>query len=179
MAKNDDFSNSDKSKIEGISDETYKHVSLVVDSMKAIARLNYQSIYIIDYHKKNFLYVSENPIFLCGCRPEEVKKLGFSFYFTHIPKEEVSMLEELNKACFAFYHQTPIDERLNVSISYDFHILLKDQQKTLINHKLTPIRLADNERLCLVACIVSLSSHQKEGYAEAHIDGRASFWTYS
>jgi len=56
MAKNDDFLNSDNRKTEGLSEEIYKHA--LIDSMKAVVRLNYQSIYVVDFHTKNFLYVS-------------------------------------------------------------------------------------------------------------------------
>ena len=161
-----------------ISDDDYKQADLVVNGVKALARMNYQSIYIVDYHKQNFLYVSDNPIFLCGLRPDEVQKMGYSFYIQQVPNDEVKMLLEINRAGFDFYSKTPIEERLSLFISYDFHVKNGDRQ-VLINHKLTPILLAPNGNIWLAACAVSLSSSQKAGNIEAHKEGCPHYWTYS
>ena len=165
--------------VEMISEDTYKQVTpFVIDSMKAAARLTYQSVYVIDYFKKNFLYVSDNPLFLCGFQTDDVREMGYSFYFNQAPKEEIDMLLEINRAGFLFFNKFSIEERLKLFISYDFHIRDKEHN-ILINHKLTPILLADNGHIWLAACFVSLSSNQKEGNVEAHMDGRLGYWTYS
>ena len=177
MQKIDDFFIPDN-KVESISKETYRQAGPVIDTLKSIARMTYQSIYVIDYFKKNFLYVSNNPLFLCGFQPDEVREMGFSFYFNQVSKDEIDMLLEINRASFSFYNGTPIDERMKLFITYDFHIQDRDY-KILINHKLTPILLADNGHIWLAACFVSLSSNQKEGNIEVHIDGRKEYWSYS
>ena len=41
-----------------------------------MARVSYQSVYLIDYFNQSFLYVSDNPLFLCGHSAEEVKELS-------------------------------------------------------------------------------------------------------
>jgi len=161
-----------------ISDETYKKAYYVIDTLDAISRLTYQSIYVIDYFKQTFLYVSDNPFFLCGFQPDEVKEMGYNFYFNQVPESEINMLLEINKEGFAFFNKVSIEERMKLLISYDFHIKDNDQ-KILINHKLTPILLADNGHIWLAACVVSLSSKQNAGHIEAHMDGRSDYWTYS
>ena len=164
--------------VDNISEDDYKQASLVVSAVNALARIAYQSIYVVDYYKKNFLYVADNPIFLCGFRTDEVQKMGFSFYLQQVPEDEVKMLIEINRAGFEFYSQTPVEERVKLSISYDFH--LKDRgHNVLINHKLTPILLAPNGNIWLAACVVSLSSNKKEGNIEARKYGSADYWTYS
>ena len=40
-----------------------------IRSAEAFSRFTYQSVYIIDYFKRNFLYVSPNPMFLCVLSP--------------------------------------------------------------------------------------------------------------
>lgn len=37
-----------------------------VRTAEAFTNATYQSVYIIDYFRKNFLYVSSKPLFLCG-----------------------------------------------------------------------------------------------------------------
>ena len=56
----------------------YNNVDQFIKSAEAFSRTTYQSVYIIDYFRQNFLYVSPNPMFLCGLTPEEMKKNGLS-----------------------------------------------------------------------------------------------------
>ena len=178
MEKIDDFFIPENS-VDAISEDAYTQAAIVVNSLKAFARLTYQSVYVIDYFKQNFLYVSDNPLFLCGFKPKEVRQMGYSFYFNQIPRDEVNMLLEINRAGFRLFKETPIDERMKLYISYDFHIMDKGGYIILINHKLTPIFLADNGNIWLAACVVSLSSHKQAGNIEAHMDRGLNYWTYS
>lgn len=57
-----------------------KVLSTLIFSVDAFARMTYQSIYLIDYYKNDFLYVSDNPLFLCGHTAMEVKDMGYSFF---------------------------------------------------------------------------------------------------
>ena len=52
------------------------NINNIIDEIEAFSRLTYKSVYIIDYYKRNFLYVSQNPLFLCGLSPEEVKEFA-------------------------------------------------------------------------------------------------------
>ncbi len=67
MAQIDDFFMYEN-RVEGITDADYQRAQLYVEAAQAFAQTTYQSIYIIDYYRKNFLYVSDNPLFLCGTR---------------------------------------------------------------------------------------------------------------
>jgi len=166
--------------VDYVSEEEYIQAGYVISALEAFARVTYHSIYVIDYYRKNFLYVSENPLFLCGLQPGEVKDMGYAFYFKHVPEEEVNMLLEINRAGFNFYNQTPVEDRIKLSITYDFHICnLKENKKILINHKLTPVLLAQNGNIWLASCIVSLSSHKTAGNFEARMLGEMNYWTYS
>lgn len=42
----------------------YSRVDEYIRSAEAFSRSSYQSVYIIDYFRQNFLYVSPNPMFL-------------------------------------------------------------------------------------------------------------------
>lgn len=52
-------------KVEEVDEEQYKRFEPLVCSTEAMARVLYQSVYLIDYCKGGFLYVSDNPLFLC------------------------------------------------------------------------------------------------------------------
>ncbi|MDR3140872.1 MAG: LuxR C-terminal-related transcriptional regulator [Tannerellaceae bacterium] len=150
----------------------------MIDSFDAISRLVCKSLYVIDYYKKKFLYVSTNPLFLCGYSAEEVLKLDYLFYLKHVPEQEQVMLTEINRAGFEFYGKIPIEGKLDYTISYNFH-LMTDKKEILINHKITPICLADDGKIWLAACIVSLPTQNMTENIEIHKINEATTWKYS
>lgn len=164
--------------VHDISEEEYKKADLLIKVFDALARTTYQSLYIIDYYRRNFLYVSDNPLFLCGHTSEEVRELGYMFYLNHVPSGEQNMLTEINKAGFNFFDKIPIEERLNYTISYDFHLKM-NKKEILINHKLTPVLLANDGRIWLAACTVSLSAYNSPGHIELRKAGSTEYWIYS
>lgn len=156
----------------------YSHVDEYIRSVEAFSRSSYQSVYIIDYFRQNFLYVSPNPMFLCGLSPERVKELGYRFYLDFVPEDEQPMLLMLNKAGFAFYNDIPVHERKDWYISYDFHIL-NEGKIILINHKMTPLALTSDGRIWLSLCIVSASTHTEAGHIEMHHVGSSEYFEYN
>ena len=156
----------------------YNRVDEYIRSAEAFSRSSYQSVYIIDYFRQNFLYVSPNPMFLCGLSPERVKELGYSFYLNFVPEDEQPLLLTLNKAGFAFYNDIPVSERKDWYISYDFHIL-NSGRKILINHKLTPLALTSDGRIWLALCVVSAATHTDAGHIEMHRVGSSEYFEYS
>lgn len=177
MAIVDDFFIS-SNYVDGISEESYSNLDRLIDIIDSFARTTYQSIYIIDYFKRNFLYISDNPLFLCGLGAQDVKNLGYSFYINYVPAEEQNMLVEINSSGFKFFSQLPLAERTKYAISYDFH-LINNKRKILINHKLTPSVLTADGRIWLATCVVSLSSRTSVGHIEIRKMNEIKYWAYS
>ena len=95
-------------------------LSTLIHTVESFARVTYQSIYLIDYYKQEFLYVSDNPLFLCGHTAKEVKELGYSFYLKYVPEEEQKMLVELNRSGFKFFDTFDNVDKYQCSMSYRF-----------------------------------------------------------
>lgn len=150
-----------------------------LDAVKAFARLTYQSIYIIDYEKQIFEYVSENPLFLCGYKAEEVKNLGYNFYFSNVKKDDLELLFKINEEGFNFFDTIAVEDRKLYSISYDFHLINRNKSTTLINHKLTPLFLSDEGKIWKAICIVSLSSNNSSGNIKISKHGSDNTWEYN
>lgn len=87
----------------------YCRVDEYIRSAEAFSRSTYQSVYIIDYFKQNFLYVSPNPMFLCGLTPEQMIDLGYQFYLKYVPEDEQALLLDINRVGFAFHNQIPLE----------------------------------------------------------------------
>lgn len=177
MKTTDDFFIPDN-EIRLVKELDYSCVNEYIDSAEAFSRASYQSVYIIDYFKHNFLYVSPNPMFLCGLSPEHVKELGYRFYLDCVPENEQSLLLMLNKAGFSFYNELPVIDRKKWYISYDFHIL-NDGRKILVNHKLTPLALTSDGRIWLALCVVSAATHTDAGHIEMHRADSSEYYVYN
>ncbi len=156
----------------------YSCVNEYIRSAEAFSHSTYQSVYIIDYFKQNFLYVSPNPMFLCGLSPERMKELGYRFYFDYVPQDELPLLLMLNRIGFAFYKNIAVNERKDWYISYDFHIL-NNGRKILVNHKMTPLALTSDGRIWLSLCVVSAATHTDAGHIEMHRIGLSDYFEYN
>ena len=164
MAQIDEFF-FDTNRVKGITEADYERAKPYVEAAQAFAQSTYQSIYIIDYFRKNFLYVSDNPLFLCGHTADEVRQMGYGFYINNVPADEQPMLTELNRAGFRAFDDVPLADRRRCAMSYDFHILTSERP-LLINHKITPLVLTADGRAWLALCTVSLSPHKEAGHIE-------------
>jgi DNA-binding CsgD family transcriptional regulator len=172
-------------KIDNVSKEDQKQAVNYLESIDAFARTTYKSLYVIDYKKKGFDYVSNNPLFLCGNTAEEVKKMGYAFYFKHVMEQDLELLLKINTIGFEFYERVPVEERKDYTISYHFHLINKKGEKTLINHKMTPLFMTIEGKLWKAIAIVSLSSENESGNIRVtnkknnkvfHYDLKGNFW---
>ena len=145
---------------------------------EAFSRVECQSIYIIDYYKRGFLYVSDNPLFLCGHPPAQVLNLGYLFYLNNVPEKDLELLLEINEAGFKFYKDVPPPNRLEYIIEYDFHLIQPNKQLLLINHKLTPLVMDKRFNLWLALCIVSHSSNNTAGNINIRKKGDSKIFEY-
>ena len=164
-----------KNTVDFLSEEEYAQSGNYLETLRAFCRLSYMSMYIIDYERKEFEYVSDNPLFLCNHTPSEVMAMGYAFYFKYVSEEDLEMLIRVNEIGFEFFNRTPLQERKNYSISYDFN-LQNGKHKILINHKLTPIFITSEGKIWKALCVVSLSSHDVSGNVLLSKTGEDSFW---
>ena len=163
-----------------IEDEQYVGLQPYIDSAKALARITYKSLYIIDYYRINFLYVSDNPLFLCGESAETVQEEGYDFYYNHVPEEDLEFLTQVNRAGFEFFKGIAVPERTRYTISYNFRITKKETKESmLINHQLTPLKLDSMGNIWLALCSVSLAPSQERGVAYITSINANTRWRFS
>lgn len=143
--------------------EDYEKLEPYLRIAKSWSELTYQSIYLVDYYRRCFLYVSNNPLFLCGKSAEQLMKDGFLFYLKNVQEDDLQLLLRINEAGFSFIKNVPEADRLKYYISYDFHLKQPNGNLTLINHKLMPLVLDKHSNPWIASCLVSLSPSTKSG----------------
>lgn len=148
--------------VEEIPESYYDKISPVIDAVKAFARSSNQCLYVIDYARKGFLYVSPNLQQMCGMCAEEMMELGYGFQAKYAPYEDQKMLVELNKSGFDFFENIPVNQRDGYSISYDFR-LQNGEREQMIHHTLTHLVTTKKGRVWIALCTMSPSSAQKPG----------------
>ena len=167
-----------RNSVDNISDDDQKQTANYLEPISAFARTTYKSIYVIDYQAKGFEYVSDNPLFLCGHTADEVKEMGYAFYFKYVTKPDLDLLLTINTAGFEFYERIPLEERKNHTISYDYHLKNNEGKIILINQKLTPIFLTNKGKIWKALCIISLSAEQKSGNIKVYKKGDNKVFRY-
>ncbi|MGI6792848.1 response regulator transcription factor [Bacteroides sp. KG68] len=166
--------------IDYIPDEAYDNINYIIEDIDAFSHTTYKSVYVIDYFRQNFLYVSDNPLFLCGMTPEEVQVMGYNFYINQVAPEDLDLLLEINTAGFQFLQNIPTRELRDYTISYDFHIInSQSKKKWLINHQITPLRLTEKGQVWLAFCAASISSADKSGNIEMSKNKTKDLWIYN
>jgi len=165
MKNNDDIENFFKPlKLEHpVSESDYLNVQSKIESLSTLAHIANLGLYVVDYQKKGFLYVSSNPLFLCGYEQEEVKEMGYYFYTKVIPPDELSMLFEISEQGFKYFYKQVSETRKNMFISYDCTMRHKSGEKYKVNHKLTPFALTNDADMWLSLCYVSHSIMEESG----------------
>lgn len=164
--------------VESVNESDYEKTGLIIEAARAFERSTYQCVYIIDYFKKGFLYVSNNIARLCGGEAEKIKDFGYMFYINYVPHDDLRMLLEINDSGFRLFNTLPVGERKGYTISYDFHIM-RGKRKRLINHKLTPLILTNDGRIWLAMCTISLAAGNAPGNVVMKKPGAGKFYQYS
>jgi DNA-binding CsgD family transcriptional regulator/PAS domain-containing protein len=147
-----------------LGEDNYVLMKQYIMALQSVSKLINLGFYIIDYHKQQFTYVSDDPLFLSGYDQDEILKLGYEFFSKVVPPDDLMMLMEMNEKGFEFFYNLPKDRRDKGYICYDFRLKRKDTgNEILINHKLTPLILTETGNIWFALCLVSLSVAIKPG----------------
>lgn len=161
------------------SEKDYEIIEPCIKTLDAFARITSSSLYVIDYYKRNFLYVSPHSLFINASTIAEIKNMGYTYYYKLLPQEDRKFLEFINKEGFSFYYKLPERDRMMYSISYDYFIFSgPNKKKILINQKLTPILLNEKNQIWLALCTLSVAPYKKKRGIIIRKEGEKTQYTY-
>ena len=173
--KDDFFLHSNE--VNHINREDYDKIELLVNAAKAFAAaptsVSISSTIFIGLH-----LCIRQPRLSLRLEPEQLMEAGYQMYIDHVPDADLQMLLEVNKKGFDLFNELPVGDRLDYTISYDFH-LTNGRHSRLIHHQLTPILLSDDGRIWLALCTVSLAATDEPGHIIMQKNGERSYFEYS
>ena len=135
--------------------------------------------YIIDHYRKNFFYVSNDSIFLCGYSREEVLEMGYDFYERILSPEDLKKLIEINKARVQFFNSLDKSLRSSSYSSYDLVLCRKDGRAICVNHKIKPYLLTFDQNAWLSICCMKYSVNNKSGNVFYNVKKNNQRFSYS
>ncbi|WP_086477456.1 MULTISPECIES: response regulator transcription factor [Arenibacter] len=142
-----------------------------LEVIKVMARTSTDSFYVVDYQKRRFDYVSDNPMFLYGFNAQEVMGLEFDFFFKYLSQSDVESMQRLNAIMFEYFHKIPKQNKKQYTISADLYIKCNQGNRILIHLKLTPLIISESGDICKAVCAISPSNENNSGNIKIYKDG--------
>lgn len=157
----------------------YDRLACIADLLDAMSGIIPHNTYIVDYYRKNFFYVSERSLILCGYSRAEAMSRGFDFYSQIMSPEDVRRLLEINTAGFRLFYSISKEQRQQGTISYDVMLTQKNGEKICVNERLKPYMFTEDGNMWLAICTMQLSSGTETGNVRCHFAQADSYLQYS
>ncbi|MEG1617340.1 MAG: LuxR C-terminal-related transcriptional regulator [Bacteroidales bacterium] len=160
--------------ISEVSEPLYDQIHSYVQILDGVSRITNQSISLIDFFKGEILYVSNNPLFLCGLTPKEVQELGPEFNRRYVPEKDIEYLSRVTQLWFEFIVEKPLEERKYYSLRLDYHL---DHKPICVS--MTPVFLSKDGKPWLLICNAIISTHSETGHATIFKYNSLTEWSFS
>jgi DNA-binding NarL/FixJ family response regulator len=129
--------------------------AIMFDALVSICR---GSVYVINFRKKCFRYISNHELLLCGYSVDKVMQMGYKFYSKIVHPEDMPLVEQIFSAILAAVSNTDRQNDMHY-FSFTYRIRIYPQQGKhpdylMVHHKLVPV-FADGQiqfGVCLVSC---------------------------
>ena len=143
--------------------------------LQDFANMCMEAVYVIDFVKKGFQFVSNRNFFLCGHSVEETMSLGYDFFPKVIYSKDLTILEDIHSAIL----QRLCSMRKPDGINYfSFAVRFKNKGRyIMVDHKLKPIFI--NGQLRFGLCLLSSSVLEKPGQLRAYYYNHKDYEEYS
>ena len=139
-----------------------------------IAGINMEFVYVLDFLKKCFRFVTDRNTFLCGYSVEEVLSLGYDFYPKVIHREDLLLFKNIHAAILRRLSEMNNSSDINY---FSFALRIKNgSQFIMVNHKLKPVFIEGKIRFGI--CLLTSSTLKKAGQLCAHYNNGTDFDEY-
>ncbi|MDR0573190.1 MAG: LuxR C-terminal-related transcriptional regulator [Tannerella sp.] len=158
-------SSDEKERTSNVRKETFKRMSTIING----------SIYVIDFHKQCFLFVSGHDLFLSGFSPGNVLKMGYDFFPKIIHPDDLPLFIDIHRAILQCLSEPNSLQEIDY---FAFNIRLMNHGLPLmVYHKMTPLFMNGYARIGV--CHLSGSVTHKSGNLEICFKDRKKSSLYS
>lgn len=125
--------------------------------------------FILDYCNERMLYLTKNSFFRKFLKNNLIsdESVDFTFLSSIASKEDLSKIENINKASFDFYYSLPPERRLQGSYTLDIRIRDFKGDYKLVNYNISVLDITNDGKIRLGLCVLS--------YPISKIPGKAYF----
>ncbi|MDR1896293.1 MAG: hypothetical protein LBR10_05835 [Prevotellaceae bacterium] len=149
---------------EGIkSMETIPDENTLEFDIDSFSSMSMEAVYILDFQKRCFHYVSSHELFLCGYPQQEVMRLGYDFYPETVHPDDFLQFKKIHNVILKLLCAGDEDEPVEDINYFSFTLRLKNRLQRgnkpkylMVYHKLKPIFINGQIRfgLCMLTCSV-------------------------
>ncbi|MEG1188288.1 MAG: helix-turn-helix transcriptional regulator [Bacteroidales bacterium] len=129
---------------------------------------------LVDFYKGEILFVSNNPLFLCGLTPKEIKELGAAFNQRFVSETDNAFIRKATSSWIQFIEAQSIEERKSYTLQLNYYL-----DHRLISVSMTPVFLCEDGKPWLVLCNAKVSTHSDSGHAFIFKQNSLKNWDYS
>ncbi len=109
--------------------------------VNTLNRLTDGAYYIVDYNSNKIITGSGVSLILGGHKKNVADTEGFAFFNRILDNDELDWMNRVNVAYRDFFSDMPIEERMELILSYDLTVKATNGEKHLLHHEVTPLRL--------------------------------------
>jgi DNA-binding CsgD family transcriptional regulator len=147
-----------------------------IETFKLISTITNGSVYVTDFHKQCFLFVSNHDLFLSGFSPDDVLKMGYDFFSKIVHPNDLQLFIDIH--CAILHYLSESDSEQQEIDYFAFNIrLLNHGLPLMVYHKMTPVFIHGFARMAV--CHLSSSVIHKSGNLEIYFIDRKKRSSYS
>jgi DNA-binding CsgD family transcriptional regulator len=134
------------------------------------------SVYVIDFHKQCFYFVSDHDLFLSGFSPDDVLKMNYDFFSKIVHPDDLQLFIDIHRAILQ-YLSDPDSNCLWIDY-FAFNVRLQNHGLPLmVYHKISPLFINGYARMAI--CHLSSSVIHKSGNLGIFFGDRKKYSLYS
>lgn len=135
-------------------------------------------IYVGDYRKQEFAYVSAVPSMLFGLTPRSIINRGFNFLNDYLNADDLLFIRNIVSDWFIFLENCPKQHINSYVLSYNIELKSSKYGELLISNSLIPLRFESNGHPWLVHGTLSMATDHRPHIGRIGLMGQTSYWEY-
>jgi DNA-binding CsgD family transcriptional regulator len=139
------------------------------------------AMYVVNFQKQRFHYVSKHNLFLCGHSQEEAMQSGYDFYSRIVHTEDLTLFIKQYRAILKYICEEQDKQDEIDYFSFTFRIKgsppMDESEYLMVYHRLKPVFV--NEALCFGLCTLDYSVIRDSGNLRVYLKDNPDFYEYS